>query len=119
MSFNRENVTWQNADGTWNMAFYLVTWEGLEDEGYDPEWDVEYDYSKFESYGYARRCATEDAAYEEATRNRPNPSGSYVVPRPGNEAECERYDAMLETAISLERERKERARQLWGRGNHD
>ena len=38
MSFNRENIVWQSADGTWNRGFWRVVWTG---EG-DPEWDVEY-----------------------------------------------------------------------------
>ena len=38
MSFNRENIIWQSADGTWNRGFYEVAWQG---DG-DPEWDVEY-----------------------------------------------------------------------------
>lgn len=113
MSFNRENVTWQNADGTWNMAFYQVAWEGREDEGFDPEWDVEYDYSKFESYGYALRCPSEDAAYAEATSKRPNPGGSYVVPYLGNEEECAKYDRMLEAATVLEGLRRVRARGIF------
>lgn len=38
MSFNRENIVWESADGTWSRGFYEVVWQG---EG-DPEWDVEY-----------------------------------------------------------------------------
>ena len=37
MSFHRENVIWQSADGKWSRGFYdfVVT-------GEDPEWDVMY-----------------------------------------------------------------------------
>lgn len=38
MSLHRENVTWQSADGTWNLGFYEIVWQGSG----DPEWDVEY-----------------------------------------------------------------------------
>lgn len=62
MSFNRDNVTWQSPDGTWNLGFYTVH-EGMvygDDEDYDPEWDVDYDYESFEwvTTGHA----TENAA---------------------------------------------------------
>lgn len=47
MSFHRENVIWQSPDGTWNLAFYRAHECWSSDEDYDPEWDVEYDYSSF------------------------------------------------------------------------
>ena len=98
MSFNRENVTWQNADGTWSMAFYVVTW--IDPEG-DPEWDVEYAFDSFEPYGYAQGCASPDAAWAVATRNRANPGGTTVVPYAGNYSECERYSQMLRNAQAV------------------
>lgn len=48
MSFNRDNITWQSKNGTWNLGFFRVAWVGSEADGYDPEWDVEYDCSSFE-----------------------------------------------------------------------
>ena len=50
MSFNRENVVWQSQDGTWNLGFYRVLerFGYSDDEDYDPEWDVDYDYENFE-----------------------------------------------------------------------
>ncbi len=105
MSFNRENVTWQNANGTWNMAFYVVAW--VDPEG-DEEWDVEYDYTRFEPYGYALRQETPDKAYAVATRDRANPGGTYEVPYSGNYSECERYSQMLRDAISREQSRREK-----------
>lgn len=48
MSLNRENVIWQSSDGTWNRGFYA--WESVAPEpgeDPDPEWDVEYDTSRF------------------------------------------------------------------------
>lgn len=97
MSFNRENVTWQSADGTWSMAFYVVAWV---DEDGDEEWDVEYDYSKFQSWAYATGCASEDAAYKKATASTANPGGTTVVPYADNYAECERYNQMLREALA-------------------
>lgn len=47
MSFHRENVVWQSKDGTWSRGVFDTTWVGSESDGYDPEWDVEYDFSKF------------------------------------------------------------------------
>lgn len=97
MSFNRENVTWQSADGTWNMAFYVVAWV---DEDGDEEWDVEYDYSRFQSWGYAIGASDPDSAYRIATASMANPGGSWVVPYADNYSECERYSQMLRDAIA-------------------
>ena len=97
MSFNRENVTWQSADGTWSTAFYVVAWV---DEDGDEEWDVEYDYSSFQTWNFAGRASTADAAYRMATRNMANPGGTTVVPYTGNQQECNRYDAMFRAALA-------------------
>ena len=43
MSFNRENVIFQQPDGRWARAFYASTIIGS-----DPEWDVAYDFSRFD-----------------------------------------------------------------------
>lgn len=59
MSFNRENVVWQSANGTWNIGFYTVheSFWSYDDDDYDPEWDVNYDYDSFEwaSTGHASK----------------------------------------------------------------
>lgn len=54
MSFNHENVVWQNKDGLWGIGFYeristgQSTWDDDYDEhGYDPEWDDDYNYDTF------------------------------------------------------------------------
>lgn len=73
MSFNRENVIWQSADGTWGRGFYESSSTGsYDDEEYDPEWDVDYDYDRFEwvSVGHS----TEQAA--RASWDGENPGGS-------------------------------------------
>jgi hypothetical protein len=97
MSFNRENVTWQSADGTWSTAFYVVAW--VDPDG-DEEWDVEYDYSCFETWPVAGRASTADEAYRVATLNICNPGGTSVVPYTENQQECDRYDAMLRDALA-------------------
>lgn len=98
MSFNRENVTWQSKDGTWNMAFFRVTWTGIEADGYDPEWDVEYDFNAFDLYVYATKKDSPDAAYEDVRDRTSNPGGGWVVSRQMNSDLCDKYDAMLESA---------------------
>ena len=66
MSFHRENVIWESADGTWSRGFFRVRWTGD-----DPEWDVEYDYGSFEwvSTGHA----SERAAHRRFTTRMPKP----------------------------------------------
>ena len=47
MSFSRENITWKSKDGTWSRGMFATSWVGSESDGYDPEGDVEYDFSRF------------------------------------------------------------------------
>lgn len=63
MSFHRANIVWQSKDGSWNRGFYTVSWVGYEEDGYDPEWDVEYDESSFSwaSVGHATKDGACDA----------------------------------------------------------
>lgn len=95
MSFNRENVTWQSKDGTWNMAFFRTTWVGSEADGYDPEWDVEYDYTEFDLHVHATGKSSPDEAYEDVVRRTSNPGGGWVVSRQMDSEACDKYDAML------------------------
>lgn len=99
MSFHRENVTWQSKDGTWNMAFFRVVWEGSESDGMDPEWDVIYDHDVFAPWNYATACTSADEAYQVGTANTSNPGGTWVIPYAHNERECDRYDKMLQPII--------------------
>lgn len=47
MSFNHENMVWQNEDRTWSIGFYKRI--SMFHEGdYDSEWDDEFDYTRFE-----------------------------------------------------------------------
>ena len=70
MSFSRENVIWQSANGTWNRGFFSAhVW------GDDPEWDVEYsDDFEWVSTGHP----TEEAAW--ASWDGANPGGGWVQP---------------------------------------
>lgn len=65
MSCNRENITWQSKDKTWNVGLYSYYDMPAQDgEEWDYEWDVEYDHSSFfwASKGH-RTAAQAQAAY--------------------------------------------------------
>lgn len=97
MSFNRDNVLWRSANGSWNIGFYTAN-ESLgpfsgDDEDYDPEWDVDYDYDSFEwaSAGHP----TEEAA--QASWKGANPGMYSISSDPERVAEL---DAMLKRYLS-------------------
>lgn len=108
MSFNRENITWQSPDKTWNLGFYRVAWTDFEG---DPEWDVEYDYSTFE-------WVTTGHSSEESARKAwhgANPGGTFVVPF--DPAEADRTEALDQmAAASKKRMREEDMAARRGRG---
>ncbi len=68
MSFHRENIIWQSADGTWSRGFYECheSYGGHGDDddedSFDPEWDVEYDYGALEQVSCGH--PSEDAAFQ-------------------------------------------------------
>lgn len=66
MSWNREAVAWQSKDKTWTIGFYPSSFYGNEADGDDPEWDVEYDYNRFEwvSRGHLTERAATQAGYD-------------------------------------------------------
>lgn len=76
MSWHRENVVWPSPDGTWNRGFYASYPTGnVDDEDYDPEWDVEYhDWFDWVSTGHATR----DGALR--SWRGANPGGSTTYP---------------------------------------
>lgn len=88
MSFHRENVIWESADGTWSRGFFRVRWTGD-----DPEWDVEYDYGSFEwvSTGHASERAAHDSWRGS------NPGGYDLVSYDNDPDLCAEYDEMAET----------------------
>ena len=92
MSFNRENVIWKSPDGTWNRGFFVCedTWN-TDDDDYDSEWDVEYDYGQFS--WVSRGHLTEDAAV--ASWKGANPGGWCVYTDPDDE-NIARFERMCE-----------------------
>lgn len=102
MSFNRENITWQSEDGTWNRGFYSCFDNySSDDEDYDPEWDVDYDYDSFEwvSTGHA----TEQGAWN--SWNGANPGGGDM--RPWNAQDAEE-NARLDDMAFIHQEQEKR-----------
>lgn len=83
MSFNRENVIWQSADGTWNRAFYEVLWTGD-----DPEWDVEYG----DGFGWVATGLRSEEAAEDSWHGA-NPGGWTILRQPDDADACARMDA--------------------------
>lgn len=95
MSVNRENVVWQSEDGTWSRGFYdFYDTKDYDDEGYDYEWDVDYEYDSFRwvSCGHA----TKEQA--RASWDGANPGGSATVAygdtSPGGEMLAPKFDEM-------------------------
>jgi hypothetical protein len=105
MSFNRENVVFQSADGTWSRCFYAVfdSPRHDDDDDFDPEWDVDYDFGEFRWASVGHR--TSDDAY--ASWEGANPGGShhheYDLSDPVGMADIEQFEDMV--AELCERER--------------
>jgi hypothetical protein len=78
MSVHRENITWVSRDGTWNRGFYDYYNVNTESDDFDFEWDVEYDYSRFNwvSTGHATQEEA-DAAWDGS-----NPGCGEVISEP-------------------------------------
>ncbi len=97
MSCNRENVTWQSADGTWNRGFYRCYDVGdTSDPDWDYEWDVDYDFDRFEwvSVGHKTREAAHDSW------NGANPGGTIISEfNPKYIKETELYDEMAKKLL--------------------
>lgn len=90
MSCNRENVTWQSADGTWSVGFYEFYSVDTHKEDWDYEWDVEYG-SDFHWVSTGHR--TEDQARD--SWSGANPGGTMIYEHtPANAADCARFDQM-------------------------
>lgn len=88
MSVNRENVIWKSRDGTWNRGFYDYYPVDTHKDDWDYEWDVEYDYSRFNwvSTGHA----TQEAARDSWHGAKPGCSNIYEEPS----AETDALDAL-------------------------
>lgn len=91
MSCNRENVTWQSKDGTWNIGFYAYYAVNEDSEDWDYEWDVEYeDYFDWVALGKK----TPEEAYAAYTFGNANPGGTTIYSYEGNAKLCDQFDAM-------------------------
>lgn len=108
MSFNHENVVWQNKEGRWSIGLFKrvptgeYTWEG----DYDQEWDDDYDHTVFCYVGTG--YATEEQAMNSY---RPNPGSHTVIPyKRGNTKEIAIYEDMAKAfknpAYAKEREER-------------
>jgi len=97
MSFNRENIVWQSANGSWNIGFFRVECYPSYGEDFDPEWDVEYDFSEFEWVSVGHN--SEDEAYR--AWKGANPGGGMIMDY--TEGESEIYDKMAETYLERDR----------------
>lgn len=97
MSLNRENVIWQScpqtAGGTWNIGFFDFSVTGV-----DEEWDVDYDYGRFEwvSVGHATR----DDAFRAYVGHRPSPGHHKVIDH--DPVLSEKYDRMAKDCAEQE-----------------
>jgi len=108
MSFHRENIIWQSADGTWSRGFYECheSYGGHGDDddedSFDPEWDVEYDYGALEQVSCGH--PSEDAAFQ--SWRGANPGGSTVLPYDSDAAaEAAQLDDMAAELEDAQRER--------------
>lgn len=116
MSVNRENVVWQSKDKTWNIGFYDFSYVNQGSEDFDPEWDVNYDYSSF--MWAATGFLTKDAAI--ASWKQANPGSHDVLPYSDQTAtEIAQYDLMAwayanpdEAAALAAQEEKKRVRAI-------
>lgn len=63
MSCNRENVIWENEDGRWSIGFFDYYEVNTDSPNWDYEWDVEYDFSRFNwvSTGHATKDRAADS----------------------------------------------------------
>lgn len=86
MSLNRENRVWQSENGTWNIGFFPFY-----QTGDDPEWDVEYDFSRFDYVSTGHRTEVQ------ASRSHPypNPGGGWVSAFDQEPEECKKFDHMV------------------------
>lgn len=89
MSVNRENVSWERADGTWANGYWAYIHTNTDSPDFDEEWDVEY-LSKF---GVAYIGGTPEEAMEKFLRSHANPGGTTIVENaPNNADEIEAYE---------------------------
>jgi hypothetical protein len=89
MSFSRENVIWRSSKG----GFYIGFFESFV-VGDDQEWDVDYDFSKFQWASGPHK--TEQEARE--SWRGANPGGHLFISEPNKETDC--YDQMFKDYLN-------------------
>lgn len=99
MSFHRENVIWESKGGKYYRGFFATLWVGSEADGYDPEWDVDYDYDNFNNI--AGPFYSQQEAYD--SWQGANPGSYEVAPYIKENAELiNQYDMMFRKAKEAE-----------------
>lgn len=102
MTINRENVIWKGRDGKWNVGFF-----DYYQTGDDPEWDVEYDYTRFNfvSVGHVSEHAAR-AAWRGAN---PGESSTYHEPS----TQTDQYDEMAKTYLAANPNHRREWQRVW------
>ena len=102
MSHNRENVTFQTADGKWGIGFWeFYNTKPYTDETFDSEWDVEYYYDAF--WFASLNHNTPEEAYTAYTRTHGNPAGTVILNYADNQKACDTYEMYAKQLINAQR----------------
>lgn len=103
MSYHWENTIWQSRDGSWNRGYFerinvSDSIENKEGKPYDPEWDDEFNFSKFADVktGFPNESAA--AAWTPYG----NPRGAIIYHYAGNSMICKDLDKMAHYFINPE-----------------
>lgn len=100
MSFNRDNITFQNQNGKWSIGFWnFYETNSYNNPDYDSEWDVEYTYDGF--WFVSQGHDTPQKAYESYCKNHANPSGTQIIEYKNNEKECDLYEQYAQSLRKL------------------
>jgi hypothetical protein len=75
MSYNHENIVWQDRTGNWYIGFYERLPGDYNDPDYDSEWDDDFDYESF-GWGSGPHASEKDAT---AAWNGANPGGHHIL----------------------------------------
>lgn len=110
MSCNRENVTWKTRDGTWSIGFYDFCETNTDDPDRDYEWDVEYDFTRFNF------ASTGHSTQEHAERawHGSNPGGTTIVDTPSERTD--QLDKMAAECLAAHEAANREYRRKYGTG---
>jgi hypothetical protein len=99
MSFYRPNAIWKSpTTGEWKMGLFGFYYVNQESPDFDPEWDIEEDYSRFTRV--IKGCKSADDAIETYCKSEAN-AGSYNIYPEASESpqalqDVERFEKMHE-----------------------